>query len=126
MEELLAGYALNDGKICSIRLEVEYSSVTNSAVRQASVHLLIRKKATNGKWEPCLLQIQLIGIQKLVINEEFDSTYYSDVVFKKIENDMWYLSLDPYGNSGEPQEKDNLVIVAESVKIEEEILQDRF
>jgi len=54
-----------------------------------------------------------------MISEEFSSSYYSDIVFRKEENDMWYLSLDPYTNLGEPHEQDNLVIVAQSVSIEE-------
>ena len=119
MDELLAKYILDDGAICSLSLEVDYTSASNSPHRQASVEVLIRKKLLNDKWEPCRLQIHFIGIQKIVINEEFSSFYYSDIVFRKEENGMWYLSLDPYTNLGEPHEEDNLVIVAHSVSIEE-------
>ncbi len=122
----MAGYALNDGEICSIKLAVDYTSANNSALRQASVDVLIRKKTADGKMQPCLLQIHLNGVRKIVINEEFDSRYYSDVVFKRVENGLWYLSLDPYGNAGEPHEEDNLVIVSEAVRIDEGVIQDRF
>ncbi|GAB2457839.1 hypothetical protein GCM10011375_06780 [Hymenobacter qilianensis] len=125
MEELLATYALSDGKIRSLQLGLEYTSASNSPLRQASIALQVRKKTANGKLKPCLLQLKLIGIRKLVFNEEFDSCYYSDVIFKKLENGLWYLSLDPSGNSGEPDEEDNMVVVAESVEVEEGA-QDKF
>lgn len=126
MEELLAGYALNDGEICSLNLEVEYTSASNYPLRQASVVLLVRKKTASKTLTPCLLKIKLTKVRKVVLNEDFGSINYSDVVFKKVENGLWYLSLDPYGNSGEPHEEDNLVIVAESLEIEEGAIQDRF
>lgn len=72
------------------------------------------------------MRIQLTGVHLVVINEEFDSYYYSDIVFKRLESGMWYLSLDPFGNSGEPHKEDNLVIVADSMEIEEEVIQDSF
>ncbi len=53
------------------------------------------------------------------INEDMDSDYYSDIVLVKQENGTYYLSLDPYGNSGEPHEDDNLVIIANAFAIEE-------
>lgn len=76
--------------------------------------------------QPCLVHIHLTGVRKFVVDEDFESGYYSDVVFKRVEKGMWYLSLDPYGNSGEPHDEDNLVIVAEAVEIEEGVIQDRF
>jgi hypothetical protein len=126
MEELLADYALNDGEICSLNLGIEYTSAKNSPRRQASVALLVRKKTASEKLEPCILKVKLTGVQKVVLNEDFGSVYYSDVVFKKVESGLWYLSLDPHGNAGEPHEEDNLVIMAESIEVEEGVIQDRF
>lgn len=84
MEELLARYILNDGQIRSLDLRVEYGSANSSSLRQASVEILTRKKLLNGKWEPCLLRIHLINVQKIVIYDDFDSpSYYSDVVFRR-------------------------------------------
>jgi hypothetical protein len=51
---------------------------------------------------------------------------YSDVVCKEIEEGKYYFSFDPYGNSGEPHENDNLVFIASSVSVEEGVIQDRF
>ena len=125
IEELLAGYALNDGEICSLKLDVNYAA-NNSSLRRAALEVLIRKEATDGKWVPCLLKIQLAGVQRIVISEDFELSRYSDVVFKEVEEGKCYLSFDPHGNSGEPHENDNLVFVASSVSVEEGIIQDRF
>ena len=120
IEELLAGYALNDGEIRSLKLDANYAA-SNSSFRQAALQILIRKKAVN-EWVPCLLNIHLAGVQKIVINEDFDLNRYSDIVFKEIEKGTYYLSLDPYGNSGEPHENDNLVFIANSVSVEEGVI----
>ncbi|MFD2721358.1 hypothetical protein ACFST9_21765 [Hymenobacter monticola] len=125
VEELLAGYALNDGEICSLKLEVNYTA-NNSSLRQAALEVLIRKEATRGKWVPCLLKIHMAGVQRIVISEDFAMSRYSDVVFKTLEEGKYYLSFDPCGNSGEPHENDNLVFIASSVSVEESIIQDRF
>ena len=125
MEELLAGYALNDGEICSIKLDANYAA-NDSSPRQAALEVLIRKKAASGKWVPCLMRINLTGVQRIVINEDFGLSRYTDVVFKKMGKGKFYLSFDPCGNSGEPHEDDNLVFVANSISIEEGLIQDRF
>ncbi|WP_139925449.1 hypothetical protein [Hymenobacter sp. DG01] len=125
MEKLLREYALNDGEIISLKLNAAYAFNSKSMLRQASVELLIRKR-DGSAWMPCVLQIELAEILSLRLDEDFASSRYSDIVFKRIEDDRWYLSLDPYGNSGEPHEEDNLVIVAKSVKIDEGVTQDRF
>jgi hypothetical protein len=62
IEELLNGYALNDGEICSLKLDTNYAA-NDSSCRQAALEVLIRKKAANG-WVPCLLKIRLAGLQK--------------------------------------------------------------
>ena len=123
-EELLAGFALNDGEICSLKLHVHYAA-NNSSLRQAALVVLIRKKVAHDKWVPCLLKIQLSGVQRIVISEDFELSRYSDVVFKKVGDEKYYFSFDPNGNSGEPHENDNLVFVASSVSVEEGVIQDR-
>ena len=122
--ELLAGYALNDGEICSLKLDVDYAA-NNSSLRRVALAVMIRKKAVHN-WVPCLLKIHLAGVQKIVISEDFDLNRYSDIVFKEVEEGKYYVSFDPYGNSGEPHENDNLVFVASSVSIEEGVIQNRF
>ena len=125
IEELLAGYALNDGEICALKLDVDYTA-NNSSFRQAVLEVLIRKEATHDKWVPCLLKIQLTDVQRIVISEDVEVNRYSDVVFKKLGEGKYYLSFDPHGNSGEPHENDNLVFIARSVSVEEGVIQDRF
>jgi hypothetical protein len=124
IEELLAGYALNDGEICFLKLSANYIA-NDSSLRHVALEVLIRKEA-DGKWVPCLLKIHLAGVQRIVISEDFVLSRYSDVVFKEIEKGRYYLSFDPCGNSGEPHEDDNLVFVASSVSVEEGVIQDRF
>ena len=125
IEELLASYALNDGEICSLNFDANYAT-NNSSLRQAALEVLIRKKSTSGKWVPCLLRIHLVGVQRIVINEDFALSRYSDMVFKEVEKERYYISFDPYGNSGEPHENDNMVFVASSISVEEGVIQDRF
>ena len=125
IEELLAGYALNDGEICSLKLDVDYAA-NDSSLRQVALEVLIRKEAAHDKWVPCLLKIHLTDVQRIIISEDFELSRYSDVVFKKIEEGRYYLAFDPYGNSGEPHENDNLVFIASSVNVEEGVIQDRF
>jgi len=72
------------------------------------------------------VHILLSGIQKVVINDDFKLSRHSDVTFTKTENNTWYLSLDPHGNSGEPHEDDNMVFVADSMNIKEGAIQARF
>ena len=121
----MVGYALNDGEICSLKLDVDYT-VNNSSFRQAALEVLIRKEVADGKWVPCLLKIQLTSVQRIVISEDFELSRYSDVVFKEVGEGKYYLSFDTYGNLGEPHENDNLVFVANSVSVEEGAIQDRF
>lgn len=122
MEDLLKGYALNDGEILSLKLDAAYAFNKESVLRQASVKLLIRKQVGN-KWEPCALQIELSGICKILIDEDFVTSRYSDIILKRTNDNLWYLALDPCGNSGEPHQDDNLVIVANSLSIKEQPIQ---
>ena len=125
MDEIPAEYAWNDGELCSLKLTTDYIA-SDSSSRQAAVEMLIRKRVAKNKWEPCRVHILLSGIQKVVINDDFELSRYSDVTFTKTESNAWYLSLDPHGNSGEPHEDDNMVFVADSMNIKEGAIQARF
>ncbi|RAK68232.1 hypothetical protein [Hymenobacter edaphi] len=110
-------YALNDGEIRAVELSLRYGG---SAASNASVQLRVRKLISKNKYESCLLTLELSGVTKALIDEDFTTgVYYSDIVLTELSNGLFYLSLDPFGNSGKPHEKDNLVLVAQRLTIHE-------
>lgn len=116
LEDLLSNYVLGDGQIISIEANLNYQESSRST---ATVELIIRKSAGKKKFEKCRVKLQFEQMIEIGINEDLSSDYYSDIVLVKQENGSYYLSLDPYGNSGEPHEDDNLVIIANAFAIEE-------
>lgn len=119
MNELLSRYILNDGEILALQFNLSYQLPASASARQATVELLVRKKLAAGKWQPCQVRLQFQQIQRLTISEDFSSVYYSDIVLKQLETGAWYLSLDPYGNTGELHDQDNLAIVARELIVTE-------
>ncbi|GAB3830163.1 hypothetical protein [Hymenobacter jeollabukensis] len=110
-------YALNDGEIRAVELSLRYGEPTAS---KGSVQLRVRKQVAPNKYESCLLTLELSGVTKVLLDEDFTAgVYYSDIVLTKLENGLYYLSLDPFGNSGKPHEQDNLILVAQSLIIHE-------
>ncbi|MBC5773587.1 hypothetical protein H8S95_05885 [Pontibacter sp. KCTC 32443] len=116
LEDLLSNYVLGDGEIISIETNLNYQERNKSA---ATVDLIIRKSVDKKKFEKCRVKLKFEQVIEVSINEDFGSVYYSDVVLVKQENGSYYLSLDPYGNSGKPHEDDNLIIIANAFAIEE-------
>ncbi|RZK36119.1 MAG: hypothetical protein EOO57_07785 [Hymenobacter sp.] len=121
MNELLENYILADGTIISISLGLEYQFTSNSPVRQAIIQLAVRKRLSPTKWIPCQIQLQFHQLCRIKVLEDFSSASYSDIVLKQLSDTTWYLSLDPFGNTGEPHEQDNLVIVANQLTLKEVI-----
>ena len=116
LEDSLSNYVLGDGQIISIEANLNYQESSRST---ATVELIIRKLAGKKKLEKCRVKLQFEQVIEIGINEDLSSDYYSDIVLVKQENGSYYLPLDPYGNSGEPHEDDNLVIIANTFSIEE-------
>lgn len=116
---MLENYILVDGEIIMLSLGLEYQFVSNSPIRQATIQLAVRKRLSPTKWVPCQVQLQFQQLRKIDISEDFSSASYSDFVLMRLPDKTWYLSLDPYGNAGEPHEQDNLVVVAESLAVKE-------
>ena len=119
MSELLENYILSDGEIISLVLSLYYEFAGGSLNRQATIELKIRRRLSKIKWVPCQLQLKFQQLRQIKITEDFSSTSYSDIVLKQMPDTTWYLSLDPYGNTDEPHELDNLVIIADLLIIKE-------
>ncbi|OON67782.1 hypothetical protein [Hymenobacter sp. CRA2] len=112
-------YALNDGEIRAVELSLRYGE---SAASKGSVQLRVRKRVSKNRYESCLLTLEFGCVVRAVVDEDFTNSInynYSDIVLTKLENGLYYLSLDPFGNSGKPHEQDNLVLVAQSLTIHE-------
>ncbi|PSR54091.1 hypothetical protein AHMF7605_11445 [Adhaeribacter arboris] len=117
IEELRKGYFLCDGEIISLNVNLDYSSYDSSTTKVA---LRVRKRITRKLSEPCIVELTFIKVQDLRLFEDFKSGRdYSDIVLKELESGQIYLSLDPFGNSGEPHEEDNLVIISKGILVEE-------
>jgi len=117
LEELGKGYYICDGEILAIKVNLDYSSDDFSNVK---VELRVRKRKTKKLSEPCTVELTFIQVRDIRLYEDFKSGRdYSDIVLNKLESGQIYLSLDPYGNSGEPHEDDNLVVIGNEILIEE-------
>ena len=70
------------------------------------------------------MKLDVEELRKAAIAEEFEMASYSDIILKRQADTTWYFSLDPFGNSGEPHENDNMVLVATSVAIAEGVIHE--
>ncbi len=105
-------YALNDGEI--LLLNVDYQN------RKIGLTLLIRKYLSQQKLESCVIELEFVEVYEINLIEDFGTVNYSDVVLIELDNKDFYLSLDPYGNSGLPHEKDNFIIKAKNLTLIDE------
>jgi hypothetical protein len=119
MSELLKDYVLSDGEIVLFSLSLDYQFISSSLNRQATIELKIRKRLSTTEWVPCQIQLQFQQIRQIKILEDFSSVSYSDIVLKQMLDNTWYLSLDPYGNTGELHEQDNFVVIADLLIVKE-------
>ena len=117
LEELGNGYFICDGEIFSLKVNLDYYSYNSS---NAIIELKIRKRITRKLTEAYIVKITFNQVEDIRLYEDFKSgRYYSDIVLKELESGLFYLSLDPFGNSGEPHEEDNLVIIAKEILLVE-------
>lgn len=120
LEELYSTYVLCDGEIHSFKLDFNYLSFGDTKHTEAIIELKVRKKAAKKRFEYCRIDLHFQQVVKFSLYEDFGSSVnYSDITLKKLENGLYYFSIDPYGNSNEPNEKDNFVIVAKSIQVQE-------
>ena len=104
-------YIFSDGKVLSM--------TCNYADNTIVLKLQIRKKVEN-QVVFCAVRLRFENVSKLDLLEYFETSgNYSDIVFVQQSDKLFYLSFDPFGNSGEPNESDNFIITAANCVIEE-------
>ncbi|MBC6697988.1 hypothetical protein [Hymenobacter sp. BT190] len=107
-EETKNIYAFADGNVTTFKLEYE--------PRRFSIGLDIKKFKGKQKFEPCTIELVFSGTTELYIFEDFPTSGgYTDITFVKLDTGEFYLTLDPYGNSGVPHDEDNFVMKAETL-----------
>lgn len=104
-------YILSDGKILRMTCDFEQNQIE----LQLQVRKYVQKKILS-----CNIILYFENVSELDLLDNFDySGNYSDIVLVKIAENQIYVSLDPYGNSGQPHESDNFVIKAASCVLKE-------
>ena len=113
LDDFVNQYVLCDGFVHSISLH--YSTEPSSI----QVILRIRRYQSKTRHQWHYASLLFSEIQEFYINGDkgINTSAYSDIVFCSMENGEIYLSLDPYGNSGQPHPEDNDVILAMNVAI---------
>lgn len=106
LEEIYQGYALNDGQIISFEM-------TYSVDRTVTVVLQVRKHLPKQQYQPSRIIFVFQQVTELDVLEDFGTEgNYSDVILTRLDDNQFYLSLDPFDNTGEPSGNDNFVIKA--------------
>ena len=112
VEELLKQYILCDGVIRTIHLDV-----INKVVK---VQLAVRRYLSKKKWEACIIELELGGVTEVYLLEDFPTGGgYTHITITPLDRGQLYLSFDPFGNTGKPHEKDNWIIRASSLRVQE-------
>jgi len=113
IEDIYTNYALNDGKIISLQLDYK--------LKKLIVTLQVRRLLAKDKFEPCTIELEFLNVNEVNYFEDFPTNGgYTDITFLKLEDSIFYLSLDPNGNSGLPNAEDNLVIKGEMLTLIDE------
>jgi hypothetical protein len=107
-------YALNDGEI--LIFQIDYK------LKKLIVEISVRRKLPRQKFTPCKINFEFHNLSEVSFFEDFGSECdYSDITLLQLDNGDFYLSLDPYGNTGLPNENDNLVIKSKNLIFVDEI-----
>lgn len=105
-------YLLNDGRIA--KFEFDFNT------KKLNIQLEIRKRLIKQKFEACKILVTFSNVSFFDVFEDFPTDgRYSDITILENESDCVYVSFDPYGNSGIPNEKDNWIIKSDTVSIVE-------
>lgn len=109
LDEATTNYILNDGQIisCSIKFEDEPTAIIVLKVRE------IR----SNKQVNAYIELIFGNLIEIYLFEDFSSAYYSDITLLQMNSDEYYLSLDPFDNANEPNEKDNFIVKAKTLEI---------
>jgi hypothetical protein len=104
-------YIFADGKIVSVAFDY--------ADKTIEMKLQIRKRAKK-KYLPCSILIRFRDVIEVDVLENFSTSgNYSDIVLVNQSDNQVYASFDPFGNSGQPDERDNFVIRAADCEFQE-------
>ena len=104
-------FIFSDGKILSILCDYSINTI--------ELRLEVRKY-DRKKIVPCIVTLRFLKVRELDILEDFGTSgTYSDIILTHLTDTEVYASFDPFSNSGEPNENDNLVIKAATCVIEE-------
>ena len=110
LKDIYNSYALNDGETLSFKLDFSDCS--------CAVRLMVRKSVENQKFEKCEIEFVFRGVANIEISEDFGTKGgFSDITLTKTSDGNFYLSLDPYGNTNEPHDNDNFIIVGSSLTV---------
>jgi len=112
LEEIYQHYALNDGNVLSFQLG--FAGYSGEEGNKAIIVLQVRRHTGKQRYEECTITLEFNRTTEVDISEDFRTNGgYTDIVLTKLADGQFYLSVDPYGNTGEPNEMDNFVIKAE-------------
>ena len=107
-EEFRTKYLLSDGQVLGMSVDFE----------QKQISLRLNARVLNGKKaERCEIKLHLNESFELDLVDTLDMEWHSDMVFIRLENGEFYLSFDPFGNSGLPNDSDNFVIKCKGVEL---------
>jgi prepilin-type processing-associated H-X9-DG protein len=118
LDELNQQYALCDGKIRSIFLRP----------RSGEVDVLLGLRMRGDSKAPLGTAPVLLTFSGRVnyafVDGNMDETAgdYSDITLVQLDDGRYYLSLDPFGNSGRPHDDDNDVVVADRLAVFPQVL----
>jgi hypothetical protein len=113
LEELNYSYVLCDGKVRSI--------VLRPISGEVEVLLGLRRKGHGAETlgaVAVLLKLS-VRVEYAFVDGNMDETAgdYSDITLVRLEDGRYYLSLDPFGNSGHPDQRDNDVVIADRLEV---------
>ena len=110
IEEIFEQYVLNDGRTLSFNVDF--------LKRNCFITLKVRCVVDKKKLTECEIELTFEQVESIDISEDFRTGGgYSDITLAKLANGSFYLSTDPYGNTGSPDDRDNNVIVAASFSL---------
>ena len=110
IRDINKNYILCDGRIT--RLEFSFDN------KELNVDLEIRKLISSKKSHDCKVRLTFIDVAVFEIFEDFPTNgQYSDITLIELGDQELYISFDPYGNSGKPNEQDNWIIKSKNVEL---------
>jgi hypothetical protein len=105
LRDLLSVFALSDGYV--LGLDLDYPS------KSISIRFKGRRMMKQNKFDWVTGTLQFSGVTALDVYEDFPTDGgCTDVTLTRTDDNDFYLSLDPYGNSGLPHEQDNWIVKA--------------